>query len=67
MSTYYRSSTTVGSTYGAWVVHFRDGNNYDFGKLGYYRVRAVRSEQIGLIDPLINSFTATTFSGEATV
>jgi hypothetical protein len=47
-SSFYWSSTTgTGYEYRAWVVGFDDGYGHNYGKYGYYYVRAVRGRQAG--------------------
>lgn len=46
-SFYWSSSASVGYDYRAWCVGFDDGYAHDYGKYGYYYVRAVRGSQTG--------------------
>ena len=48
---YWSSTTYVGSTNDAWLVNFSAGSGYGFHKTSYKYIRAVRSEQSGLLGP----------------
>ena len=46
-SFYWSSTASAGYDYRAWVVGFDDGYGHNYGKYGYYYVRAVRGRQTG--------------------
>ncbi len=46
-SFYWSSTASAGYDYRAWCVGFDDGYAHDYGKYGYYYVRAVRGRQEG--------------------